>query len=63
MWNLVSVYSQIVLILTQNWSTICTERTIGSEIILAHPMELLGDVGHVKPHFGLFGYSVSVYAR
>jgi hypothetical protein len=23
-------------------------------------MELLGDVGHVKSHFGLFGDSVSV---
>jgi hypothetical protein len=26
-------------------------------------MELLGDVGDVKSHFGLFGYSVSVGAR
>jgi hypothetical protein len=24
-----------------------------------HPMELLGDVGHVEPRFGLFGDSVS----
>jgi hypothetical protein len=29
--NLVSVYLQIVLILTQDWSTVCAERTIGSE--------------------------------
>jgi hypothetical protein len=28
-----------------------------------HPMELLGDVGHVESHFGLFGDSVSVGAR
>jgi hypothetical protein len=28
-----------------------------------HPIELLGDVGHVKSHFGLFGYSVSVGGR
>ena len=27
-----------------------------------HPMELLGDVGHVKSHFGLFGDSVGVGA-
>jgi hypothetical protein len=27
------------------------------------PMEHLGDVGHVKSHFGLFRYSVSVGAR
>jgi hypothetical protein len=28
-----------------------------------HLMELLGDVGHVDPRFGLFGDSVSVGAR
>jgi hypothetical protein len=28
-----------------------------------HPMELLGDVGHVECHFGPFGASVSVSAR
>ena len=28
-----------------------------------HPMELLGDVGHVKPRFFPFGDSVSVGAR
>jgi hypothetical protein len=27
-----------------------------------HPMELLGDVGHVESRFGLFGDSVSVSA-
>jgi len=26
-------------------------------------MELLGDVGHVESHFGLFGDNVSVVAR
>jgi hypothetical protein len=29
----------------------------------SHPMELLGDVGHVESCFGLFGDSVSVGAR
>jgi hypothetical protein len=28
-----------------------------------HPMELLGDLGHVDSRFGLFGYIVSVGAR
>jgi hypothetical protein len=28
-----------------------------------HRMELLGDVGHVESHFGLFGDSVIVGAR
>ena len=32
----------------------CGDRT--------RPMELLGDVGHVKSHFGLFGDSVGVGA-
>jgi hypothetical protein len=29
----------------------------------AHPIELLGDVGHVDCHFGLFGGSASVGTR
>jgi hypothetical protein len=28
-----------------------------------HPMVLLGDVGQVKAHFGLFGDSVNLVAR
>jgi hypothetical protein len=38
---------------------VCAERTIGSEIILAHPLELLGDVGLVA-HFDPFGDNVGV---
>jgi hypothetical protein len=37
---------------------VCTIRTVSSEIILTHPIELLGDVGHVESPFGLFGDSV-----
>ena len=33
-WKLVSVHLKIVLILMQDRSTVCVERTIGSEIIL-----------------------------
>ena len=47
-WNLVSVHLEIVLILTQDRCTVRAERTIVSEIVLDHPMELLGDVGHVE---------------
>jgi hypothetical protein len=54
---------KIVLILTQDRCTVCTERTIGSEIILTHPIDLLGDIGHVKSRFNPFGYSVSASAR
>jgi hypothetical protein len=28
-----------------------------------HPMELLGDMGHVESHFNPFGHSVSIGAR
>ena len=52
--------SDIVLILTQDRCTVYVERTIGSKIILTHPMELLGDVGHVEYQFFLFGDSVGV---
>jgi hypothetical protein len=36
-WKLVSVYLEIVLILTQDGCTICAKHTIGSEIILDAP--------------------------
>jgi hypothetical protein len=53
----------IVLILTQDRSTICDKSTIGSISFWMHPMELLGDVGHVESRFGPFGDSVNVGAR
>jgi hypothetical protein len=36
-WKLVSVRLDIVLILTQDRYTVCTERTVSSEIILDAP--------------------------
>jgi hypothetical protein len=62
-WKLVSVRLEIVLILTQGMCTVCTVHTIGSETFYTHLMKLLGDVGHIESHFGLFGDSVSVGAR
>ena len=53
----------MVLILTQDRCTVCVERTIGSEIILDVPDELLGDVGHLESRFFPFGDSVSGGAR
>ena len=50
-WKLVSVLSDIVLILTQDRCTVCVERTIGSEIVLDAPDGILGDVGHVESRF------------
>jgi hypothetical protein len=60
---LVSVYSEIVLILTQDRCMVCAERTTGSKLFWTHPIEQLGDVGHVESHFGPFGDSVSIGAR
>ena len=60
---LVSVYLEIVLILTQDNCKFCTECTLVSKIILDAPMELLGDMGHLESQFFLFGDSVSVGAR
>ena len=37
MWNLVLVYLDIVLMLTQDRCVVCAERTIGSEINLDAP--------------------------
>ena len=63
-WKLVSVCLEIVPILTQDWGMVRVEHTIGSEIVLDAPIELLGDMGHVEPHFFLFGDSlVSVQDR
>ena len=62
MWNVVSIHLGILLILTQDRCAVCVKRTIGLEIFWTHLMELLGDVGHVKSHFGLFGDSVGVGA-
>ena len=62
-WKVVLVRLETVLILTQDNYTVCGERAIGSEIVWTHPMELLGDMGHVESHFFLFGDRVSVGAR
>ena len=63
MWNLVSVYLEIVLILMQYRCTVCAEGTTGSEIILDTPMELQGDEAQVDARFGPFGDSANLDAR
>ena len=60
---LVSVHLEIVLIITQDRCTVCNERTTGSKIIWAHPIEHQGDVGHSESDFGSFGDSVCIGAR
>ena len=63
MWNLVSVRLETVLVWVQDSCTVCTKRTIGSEIILTHPMVLQGDETQVEARFGLFGDSANLDAR
>jgi hypothetical protein len=42
---------------------VCVECTIGLEIILDAPIDLLDDVGYVESHFSQSGDSISVGAR
>ena len=62
-WKLVSDHLEIVLISMQDRCTVCTKHAIVSKVILAHPMELLSDVGHAESLYFVFGDSVSVCAR
>jgi hypothetical protein len=57
---LVSVYLEIVPILTQDRCMVCVERTRGSEIVLD---TLLGDEAQVVARFALLGDSVNLDAR
>jgi ArsR family metal-binding transcriptional regulator len=56
-WKLILVRLEVVPILTQDRCTVCAERTIAS--VRTHPMELLGDVGHLESCFGPFEDGVS----
>jgi hypothetical protein len=51
-----------VLILTQDRCTVCTKRTIGSEIVLNAPDGSPRRVGLVESSFDPFGDSVTVGA-
>jgi hypothetical protein len=48
MWNLVSVCLETVLVSMQDRCTVYAKHTTGSETILEHLMELLGDMAHVN---------------
>jgi hypothetical protein len=61
--ELCSVHLKIVLILTQDRCTVCTEHTIGSQIVWDAPVGLVSDMGRVESHFSPFGDNVSVRAR
>ena len=63
MSNLVSVHLETVLASVQDRCTVCTNHTIGSEIVLDAPYGILGYVCYVESCFGPFGDGVSVGAR
>jgi hypothetical protein len=62
-WKVNSVHSKIVLTLTHDRCTVLPNVPQPQKSFWTHPMELLGDVGHVESQFGLFGDSVGVSAR
>ena len=57
-WKLDLVDLEIVLILTQDRCMVYAEPTNAWKSFWTHPIELLGNVGHVESHFGPFGDSV-----
>ena len=63
MWDLTSFSLETVLVSVQDRCMVCAGRTVGSEIVLETPDELLGDVDHLESRFFLFGDSVSIGAR
>jgi hypothetical protein len=63
MWNVVLVRLEIELASVQERSTVCVERSKAQKSFWMHPMELIGDVGHVESCFGPFEDGVSVHAR
>ena len=62
-WNLILVCLEILFVSVQDRCTVCSERTIGSEIFWTCPIELLNDMGHVESRFGSFQDGVSVGAK
>jgi hypothetical protein len=61
--ELYSVRLEKVLILTQDSCTVCTKRTIGSQVVWDAPDGLVSDMGRVESRFSPFGDSVSVNTR
>ena len=58
-----SVHLEMVLVLVQDWCSICTKRTIGSDIVLDAPDGTPRFRGSCGISFGPFGNGVSVSAR
>jgi hypothetical protein len=63
MWNLILVYSEMVLLSEQDRCMVCAKRTIGSEIIVDAPDGTPSDEAQVEAPFGPFGCSTNLDAR
>ena len=61
--DLILVRLETTLMSVHDGCTVCAKRTIGSEIIWTHSMELLDDKGHVESSFSLFRDSAKLDAR
>jgi hypothetical protein len=61
--ELCSVRLETVLILPQVRCTVCTEHTIGSQIVWDTPDGLVSDMGRVESRFNSFGDNISFSAR
>jgi hypothetical protein len=53
-WKLVLVHLEILIILMQDRCTVYAERSIGSEIVLDTPVELLVYEAQLEVNFGVF---------
>ena len=58
-----SVRLEMVLVLVQDWCTVCAKRTMGQISFRTHPMVLLGVEAQLQAHFGLFGDNANLDAR
>ena len=63
MWDRTSLSLETVPVLVQEKCTVCAKRTIGSEIILVHPLVLLGDETQVEARLGPFEDSANLDTR
>ena len=63
LWKLILFRLETMLISAQDRCTVCAERSMGMEIILAVRNGTLGDVGEGEARFSPFGDSVSLDRR
>jgi hypothetical protein len=54
MWNFIPICLVTLLVSVQDRCTVCTKRTIGSEIVLDATDGTLGDMAQLEARFDLF---------